>query len=450
MINEYFGDYFGDYSGDATGAEIIIPDTGSFNQADETREIARTKAKILDIPLLNSNDALTCESGAYLVVTPEGLDSLKKWFGGTLYKSEDGINFNIFKAFSKKSLFGIIKSFIPEADEYDEDNVITVEITDGWITLESISDEDLAVGKNLCLCGNELIQFKNAELVGENIYELSTLLRGRYGTEWAMYKHRIDEDFILLNPGMAHRFPIEPYEIGSSKSYATVTDGLILDDNSEVLVFTYTGQCLIPYSPCHGQIVKEENGDWTISWIGRPRYPTEFDNHNRCYQMDMARIVKLHINQTPGYVYKLEDQVKDFGEEQIILVVRVCQVSPTVGSGKSLTITNLDNIESVDHIKSYGTLLQLEYKPVRELDVYQSIVQVEYAVDTSQVKIYQSIAQVEYKPETSKIKCSQSLAQVEYYITPSHVRGYQSIVQVEHRIEDAVFSTQLVLQIEYS
>ena len=57
--------------------------------------------------------------------------------------------------------------------------------------LASLSDRAVFTGANAAAVQHsdgawEVIQFANAELVADNTYELSKLLRGQAGSEWAM------------------------------------------------------------------------------------------------------------------------------------------------------------------------------------------------------------------------------------------------------------------------
>jgi GTA TIM-barrel-like domain/Putative phage tail protein len=52
---------------------------------------------------------------------------------------------------------------------------------------------------NLCLIGNEIIRFKNWEKIEDNLYKISSLIRGISGTENFIKTHNNSERFIILN-----------------------------------------------------------------------------------------------------------------------------------------------------------------------------------------------------------------------------------------------------------
>src|SRR3546814_5765375 len=69
---------------------------------------------------------------------------------------------------------------------FDDAATMEVELLAESMVLAGASDDALLRGANLCLAGDELLQFGRAEQLGARRYRLSHLLRGRRGTEWAM------------------------------------------------------------------------------------------------------------------------------------------------------------------------------------------------------------------------------------------------------------------------
>src|SRR3546814_1638822 len=81
---------------------------------------------------------------------------------------------------------------------FDDAATMEVELLAEGMVLTGASDDALLRGANLCLAGDELLQFGRAEQWGARHYRLSHLLRGRRGTEWAMAAHDIGEPFMLI------------------------------------------------------------------------------------------------------------------------------------------------------------------------------------------------------------------------------------------------------------
>jgi hypothetical protein len=52
---------------------------------------------------------------------------------------------------------------------------------------------------NRALCGGEIISFKRCELIGENLYQISEVIRGEFASEDFINNHEAGEEFILLD-----------------------------------------------------------------------------------------------------------------------------------------------------------------------------------------------------------------------------------------------------------
>jgi hypothetical protein len=236
---------------------------------------AATVMQLLDIPLLNDGDN---DGGFYLAAYP--LDPLLNWSGAELYWNYSGA----------PEVVGLT----PQAATVGE--VLApagVGITSTWDTLNTLevrvpaassleSSTDLALitlfATNLVAVGAhgrwELLQFRDALLLGtdedtgEKTYRLSTLLRGRRGTEWAVGSGLAEDTFVLLNDAI-NRVPLPNAAIGVSITYRPVTNGLDYDDGTDQL-FTSQGVALKPFSPVN-IAATWDGGEVTITWNRRTR-----------------------------------------------------------------------------------------------------------------------------------------------------------------------------------
>jgi hypothetical protein len=75
---------------------------------------------------------------------------------------------------------------------------LEVKLVDATQWLLSCDENALAEGANLAMLGCEMIQFGEAETLGDGRFRLSRLRRGCAGTEWAIAVHETGEDFVLL------------------------------------------------------------------------------------------------------------------------------------------------------------------------------------------------------------------------------------------------------------
>jgi hypothetical protein len=121
----------------------------------------------------------------------------------------------------------------------------------------------------------EAIQFVNAELVAEGVYDLSMLLRGRFGTEQNASGHAAGHEVVLLDSAGKAKLTSGTGDLGSARYYKAVTIGRAADtvDSEE---FTDNGVALKPYAVV--DVRKADNGDGTfdLSWRRRTRLATRF------------------------------------------------------------------------------------------------------------------------------------------------------------------------------
>lgn len=197
-------------------------------------------------------------------------------------------------------------------------------------------------GANAALIGNELIQFENAQLIGENTYKLTKLLRGRQGTEWAIGTHAAGERFLSITPAL-YTTAIANNLIGRQLFYKAVSVGNSLG-NTDEMAFTYTGRNLKPFAPVHVTGLRNGSGNLMISWIRRSRVDAEWRDgvgiplgeESEAYEVDIlngstvVRTIEV-ISRTASY--SAFDQTTDFGNTQSSIDVKVYQLSAVIGRG---------------------------------------------------------------------------------------------------------------------
>jgi hypothetical protein len=217
---------------------------------------------------------------------------------------------------------------------FDEANIVTVVLQSGQ-TLSSTTELAVLNGANECVIGDEVIQFKNAELVDTDTYELSGLLRGRLGTEWAMGDHAIGDRFALL-PLL--RVPAPSDELTQERLYKPVTFGATVA-GSVSQAFTNTGRALKPYSPVLLGGGVDGSGDVTLNWTRRTRIggawlpnvdvPLSEPSEQYVVQIfnsDYSLCGRAEFMSTTTYTYTAADQVSDFGAAQETIFFSVAQL----------------------------------------------------------------------------------------------------------------------------
>ena len=143
---------------------------------------------------------------------------------------------------------------------------VDVALDDAQQWLESCDDDALCAGANLAIAGDELFQFGQAVPLGEGVFRLTRLLRGRRGTEWAMATHAQGERFALLDPARLAILPLDRSTIGA---LIRVTPSGIGDDGSNFVERVVRGDAMKLPSPVHLRAKFNGAGDLLCTWVRR-------------------------------------------------------------------------------------------------------------------------------------------------------------------------------------
>lgn len=229
------------------------------------------------------------------------------------------------------------------------DNVNHLDVTLRSGTLTSAAN-DLAVlnGTNAALWGAEIIGFRDVTDLTGGKYRLKGLLRGRFGTEWAMRSHEVGDEFIVLTASTIGRVTDVEASIGVGKYFRAVTIGHSIDQSTpRILVNNAAG--LKPYSPCYVTSSRDGGNNLTINWIRRTRVDGELRDavevalgeFDERYEIDILNsvgaVVRTLTSITPTVVYSSANQTTDFGGPQSLVVVVIYQMSTVVGRGYGTT-----------------------------------------------------------------------------------------------------------------
>ncbi|RLB66460.1 MAG: hypothetical protein DRH08_06140 [Deltaproteobacteria bacterium] len=302
-------------------------------------------AFFMDLPALNSNDD---DYRLYAAVHGYGQPD---WAGASIYKSiNNGSSYTLLAATEAESTWGKVVIPTPTIapwQTFDDVNVITVELKTG--TLASVADIDLFNDVNRCMIGSEIIAFGTATLIAANTYELSHLLRGRQGTDFAIGGHVADEPFILINDALL-RIPYEAGDRGKPALYKVVSAGSSLDVTTSATITPY-GINFVPWTQMNPEGVKQPNNDWEITWIDRYKFGGDgLDDYTEVVKdedwsgwtvviLDGAVEKKIINVQKASYTYKVADQLADWGVVQNTITVKIFGRSKIVGGGYSLEYT---------------------------------------------------------------------------------------------------------------
>jgi len=136
-------------------------------------------------------------------------------------------------------------------------------------TLPSTTEALALDGAGLLLVGNELLCYVTSVDNGNDSFTVSTLLRGRGGTEGEIANHVASERVVVVSENTFVRKTMDLSDQGDAFFYKGVTRGGTLNDALRKLK-TVLGKSQWTWAPVHvkGSIT---SNDWTINWQWRNR-----------------------------------------------------------------------------------------------------------------------------------------------------------------------------------
>lgn len=225
-------------------------------------------------------------------------------------------------------------------------------------TLESI-DQVLVFGGANSLAvetndgGWELVQFLNAELVGENEWLLNTLLRGQLGTNYETSKGAETGANVVLIDSSITKINVPLHEVGLDLNWMVGAANMPISDNThEKSVFACSGINARPLSPVHGRQLENLNGDIQLNWIRRSRVnsdswevpETPLDEQNERYNISIKNaaddVLREIVLDEATYTYLNDDRIADFGTAPQPIKFHITQLSDAGLLGPALIITH--------------------------------------------------------------------------------------------------------------
>ncbi len=301
-------------------------------------------AELLELPTLRSEDPPTLMHAAVFA---------SPWPGAVaVWRSADGTTFDPLAVAAAPAVIGETLDSLPRApaNRWDNANRVRVRLFGG--ALSSASEMAVWGGGNAAAVRNaagawEVIQFANAELVGVRTYELSRLLRGVAGSEWAIADElAVGAAFVVLDEHLV------PLARGADAVSRTMQRRIVAasrdhaDPVTLALSATPAGVALRPLAPVHIRGRRDVDGVH-LSWRRRARrnaltgsVAVPLDEPTEKYAVDIlsgSTVVRTFETDTPQALYAAGDEIADFGSPQASLGVRVAQLSATVGRGISAT-----------------------------------------------------------------------------------------------------------------
>ena len=277
--------------------------------------------EFLDLPVLDDGDLAHAP-----LVASAGIP----WLGPkSVYVAASDNGYTLNTQITDASTVGTLQSGLPQRspDQWSFGTPVDVSLPYG--ELFAATDADVLNGANLAAVRNqgdkdwEVLQFRDADLIGPGLYRIDGFLRGQFGTEFAIpVDYLPGADFVLLD-GSAAQIDLAVAERGLEKHYRIGPVSRPYSDGSYVHVMrSFDGVGLRPYKPVHLRAMRRANGDVSVNWTRRTRLdgdswagvdvPLAEEREDYILRIEQnTTLVRELILPTPGFTYAATDQVAD-------------------------------------------------------------------------------------------------------------------------------------------
>ncbi len=297
---------------------------------------------LLDLPVLSGNDP---QHASRIAI------SSKPWPGPhSVFSAPDDQAYSFRQFVEFRATIGTLKTPIGVGPlgRWDRASTFDVEILKG--NLSSTQSLQLLNGANAAAIRSqngswEVLQFANAELVADNTWRLSNLLRGQAGTDDEMEAGaQAGAEFVLLNKAV-ELLSYEPFETGLPLNWKIAApDSAISDPGNPGMSFAPGLRGYRPFCPVHLAIDILPGNDAAFSWIRRDRLEADAWNDGDIAMSEGEELyaVKIRSDGTilrqwqshePAVLYSRAEQLADIASFPAELVIEVAQISATHGEG---------------------------------------------------------------------------------------------------------------------
>lgn len=237
------------------------------------------------------------------------------------------------------------KPGLPSWMVFDKDHTIDIRMFTGTPPTTAVNDLAVLNGANVALLGKEIIQWVNSTDLGDNIFRLSRLLRGRLGTELFMNSHVSGETFVILDTDSVRRVVQNTNDTNVQRFFRILGAGLPLY-SSVVTPVINTGFSQKPWKASQIRSSRDGPGEITTTWYRRTRINIEWQDfvdvplgqEQESYEIDILNnagvVVRTLETTTTTAVYTVADQTTDFGGIQSAVAIIIYQMSNLVGRGQ--------------------------------------------------------------------------------------------------------------------
>ncbi len=324
-----------------------VADAGSGYVEMPIRRASSASLMFLNTPLLRDEDA-TAGTGSrqYLAVQAK---SPANWNGAEIYRSAAGDRFDVMAQAKEHVIWGVAGSSLPATERpwmTDRENYLLVRFASDDADIESVSELEMLNGANALLVGDEIIQFATVQIQPDGSYKLSTLLRARRGTDYALATHKVGERVLVLETDSVLS-TVQPLSmIHQGQYYKVAGIGRNLND-AAALRHVHLGRDLMPYSPVHVSASKTAL-ELSLSWVRRSRIGSAglaatlpLAEQSERYEVSLSydgQSVSHYVTGAPEFIYGLDQFNTDFSTSLLALpelAIEIFQLSDAIGRGFS-------------------------------------------------------------------------------------------------------------------
>ena len=250
----------------ATGATTVATTSAASGRAVGEPDLppGPTTLALVDLPQLGD----TAVAAPQVAIVAAGASA--GWRRAELLVSSDaGASFEPVGTTALPAIMGRVAQPLPPGgvSTVDRINVLDVVLLNAAMLLNDADTTALLAGANRAMVGDELLQYGRARPLGQGVWRLFELWRGRRGTEWAVGGHGADEAFVLIEDVAVVLLPAERTQ-GEVRAMAV---GIGDASPYPVATLARPGAATMPLSPVALMAAPLPGGDTMIGWTRRSR-----------------------------------------------------------------------------------------------------------------------------------------------------------------------------------
>jgi len=217
-----------------------------------------------------------------------------------LYSLDGGARWSTAGATAAPAVLGVLASLplaVP-ATLIDRRSRFEVELAHAGMALSGADAAALDAGANLALCGDELLQFGVAEQIGATRWRLSTLYRGRRGTEAAIGTQAVGDRVVLIERDAVVTLDVPLATLGGE--LRVLASGIGDIAGPAAAQTTIAGASVLPLAPVGLRWRELGNGGAVIAWTRRSRAGWRWIDGVDAPLVEERELYRVTIGTAPG------------------------------------------------------------------------------------------------------------------------------------------------------